>query len=336
MKHWQRWRALVVGIPIVIVLVVARNSLDPHDVVRGFDLLLLIAMASAWNLVGGFGGLFSVGHSMFVGVGAYTTAMLIVHQDVPLGVTLVSCAVVAAVVSGVVALPLMRLRAAYFSVASLGIALAAQAWMLNWDWTGASTGLNLPLSSYVDPLDQYLLAVALVTATVGVVVAVTRSGLGLRLMALRDDEEAAAHIGIRRLPVTLTNWMISGALTGVAGALLALQKSSIEPGSAFSISFTLNMIVASVIGGLGTVTGPILGAIAVYVIDQKLQDQENWSTFINGVLILAVIRFAPRGIHGILTSAWRRVHHMVTSRPPDLPTVDARPELATTVERTLS
>jgi branched-chain amino acid transport system permease protein len=89
-KQWQRWRPLVVGIPLVIVLVVARNSLDPHDVVRGFDLLLLIAMASAWNLVGGFGGLFSVGHSMFVGVGAYTAAMLIVHQDLPLGVTLVS------------------------------------------------------------------------------------------------------------------------------------------------------------------------------------------------------------------------------------------------------
>lgn len=335
MKDSRRWRPLVVGVPIVAALVLLRGSLDPRDVVRGFDVLLLIAMASAWNLVGGYGGLFSVGHSMFVGVGSYSAAMLIIHQDIPLGVTLALCALIGGVVSGVIALPLMRLRAAYFSVASLGIALAAQAWMLNWEWTGASTGLNLPLSGYVDPLDQYLLAVVLVTVTVFVVVWVTRSGLGLRLMALRDDEEAAGHIGIRRLPVTLTNWMISGALTGAAGALLALQKSSLEPRSAFSINFTLDMIVAAVIGGLGTITGPILGAVAVYAIDQALKDQANWSTFINGVLILAFIRFAPHGIHGVITSAWRRALHM-TSRQPDAPVADVPPEPAATVERTPS
>jgi branched-chain amino acid transport system permease protein len=311
------------------ILWAGSGSLDPRDEVRAFDLLILVALASAWNLVGGYGGLFSVGHAMFVGIGSYTTAMLIIHQDLPLAVTIVVSGLVAGALAGLVGLPLMRLRAAYFSVASLGIAVAAQAWMLNWDWTGASTGLNLPLSSYVDPSDQYKLALLVAAATIGVVVWTTRSGLGLRLIAIRDDEDAAAHIGVRRVPVVLVNWMMSGALTGVAGALVALQKSSIEPSSAFSISFTLDMIVASVIGGLGTVTGPIVGAVIVYLLGQSLQDQASWAGFINGLLILVFIRFAPGGVTGLL-AGWmrsgtraaevhlgRRVHLFLNSEPPE-------------------
>jgi branched-chain amino acid transport system permease protein len=283
----------------VVALVLVRNALSPRDVVRAFDLLLLIAMASAWNLVGGFAGLFSVGQSMFVGAGAYATGMLIVRADLPLAVTLSLAGLIAGAIAAVVALPLMRLRAAYFSVASLGIALAAQAWMLNWEWTGASTGLNLPLSAYVDPIDQYLLAVGLAALTVSVVTFVVHTGLGLRTMALRDDELAAAEVGIRRTPITLAVWTISGVLTGLAGALIAIQKASLEPVSAFSITFTLDMIVASVIGGIGTIVGPILGAIVIYVVRQFLQDAQSWSSVINGILIIVVIRFAPRGLWGV-------------------------------------
>jgi branched-chain amino acid transport system permease protein len=211
---------------------------------------------------------------------------------------------------------LLRLRAAYFSVASLGIALAAQAWMLNWDWTGASTGLNLPLSAYVDPTDQYLLAVLLAAVTVGTVTWVVRTGLGMRLMALRDDEGAAAEIGIRRMPVALVTWTLSGMLTGLAGALLAIQKSSLEPVSAFSLAFTLDMIVASVIGGLGTIVGPILGAFIIYALRQSLQDAESWASVINGVLILVVIRFAPRGIWGTLCQLAGRLRRPDEQRQP--------------------
>jgi branched-chain amino acid transport system permease protein len=283
----------------VVALVLVRDALSPRDVVRAFDLLLLIAMASAWNLVGGFAGLFSVGQSMFVGAGAYATGMLIVRADLPLAVTLSLAGLIAGAIAAVVALPLMRLRAAYFSVASLGIALAAQAWMLNWEWTGASTGLNLPLSAYVDPIDQYLLAVGLAALTVSVVTFVVHTGLGLRTMALRDDELAAAEVGIRRTPITLAVWTISGVLTGLAGALIAIQKASLEPVSAFSITFTLDMIVASVIGGIGTIVGPILGAIVIYVVRQFLQDAQSWSSVINGILIIVVIRFAPSGLWGV-------------------------------------
>jgi branched-chain amino acid transport system permease protein len=232
---------------------------------------------------------------------------VIARTDLPTAAALVMAFVVPALVSGAVGLPLMRLRAAYFSVASLGIALAAQAWMLNWDWTGASTGLNMPLSSYVPPERQYVYAVGLLVGVLGVVMVIVRSGLGLRLMALRDDEEAAADIGIRRLPVAMTTWMLSGGLTGLAGALVALQKSSLEPVSAFSITFTLDMIVAAVIGGLSTIAGPIVGAILVYVIRQALQDYASWSTLINGLLIVAVIRFAPGGIVELCGRALRSV-----------------------------
>lgn len=308
------WMPAVAGVGAIAVIVVAHGRVDQLDMTRGVTLLTLIAMASAWNLVGGFGGLFSIGHAMFVGTGSYTTAMLMVHADAAVWLVLVASGAVAGGVGLLVALPLMRLRAAYFSVASLGIAVAAQAWMMNWGWTGASTGVQVPIRKYVEPSDQYWLAAGLAIATVALVTAIVRTGIGLRLMALRDDEGAAAEIGIRRTPVVLTVWTVSATLTGVAGGLVAIQKSTVEPVSAFSFTFTLDMILASILGGLGTIVGPILGAVVLYVLRQYLLDWKDWSSVALGAAIVLIIRFIPGGIWGTLTASGRRASATIAGR----------------------
>ena len=223
-------------------------------------------------------------------------------------------------------LPLMRLRAAYFSVASLGIALAGQAWMTNWDWTGASTGLQLPISRYVPPERLYWLAVVLAGLSVGSVLLIVRSGWGLRLMALRDDEDAAAEIGIRRAPVVLATWTVSTALIGLCGALIALQKGTIEPNSAFAFGHTLDMILSTVLGGVATVVGPILGATLLYVVRLNLDDWRDWASVVLGLGIIAVIRFVPRGLWGLLCLGARQVVGRRTQQRTGLqPSAEPRP-----------
>lgn len=309
-------RDLAVYLVAVALVFAVQPLLGPLGLDRGVSLLTLVATASAWNLVAGYGGLFSIGHAMFVGAGSYTTAMIMVHTSAPTWAVFVLSGLVAGLIGFVVAVPLLRLRAAYFSVASLGIALAGQAWMVNWDWTGASQGLHLPVRRFLEPSTQYWLAAFLAALTVGAVLAVARSGLGLRLMALRDDEEAAAEIGIRRRPVVLATWTISTALVGLGGAMIAIQTSTIEPNSAFAFSHTLNMILATVLGGIATVTGPVLGATVLYVVQLYLDDYADWASAVLGLAIILTIRFVPGGLWGLTVQA----AHRLRNRRPGGPT----------------
>lgn len=303
-RGWARDGGLLAAAAVALAL--AHGTLSRLGLDRAVSLFTLIALASAWNLVAGFGGLFSIGHAMFVGTGSYATTMLLIHTSLPMWLVLVLSALIAGGIGLVVALPLMRLRAAYFSVASLGIALAGQAWMTNWDYTGASTGLQMPVRRYLQPADQYWLALGVALVAVGSVLAMVRSGFGLRLMALRDDEEAAAEIGIQRTPIVLATWTFSAALVGLAGGVIAIQTSTVEPNSAFSFNHMLNMILSTVLGGIGTVFGPILGATLLYVVRLNLVDWKDWASFGLGVAIIATIRFIPGGVWGLALMGWRR------------------------------
>jgi branched-chain amino acid transport system permease protein len=304
-RRTRREAAILVAAAVVVVA--AQPALGPlgHD--RAVSVFTLVALASAWNLVAGFGGLFSIGHAVFVGTGSYASAMVLVHTSLPTWFALMLGGAVAGAIGLVVAVPLMRLRAAYFSVASLGIALAGQAWMINWRWTGGSQGIHLPVRRFVEPDQLYWFAGAIALVTVGVSLTVARSGLGLRLMALRDDEDAAAEIGVRRTPVVLATWTISTTLVGLAGGVIAVQTSSLEPNSAFAFSHTLNMILATVLGGIATVVGPILGAVVLYAVQLELESWKDWASVVLGLAVIATIRFVPGGLWGLVISAARRV-----------------------------
>jgi branched-chain amino acid transport system permease protein len=301
----------VAGVALALLLVLAGPLyLSPYDVVLAFSLFTSITLAQAWNLVGGYGGQFSLAHGLFVGAGSYATAVLLLHTTLPLIAAIVLSGLCAGASAAVTGLPLFRLRGPYFAVGSLGVALAAQTWMINWSYTGASSGLSLPDRAMLDGTAQYYLAAALMIVTILCIALVVHSRFGLRLMALRDNEDAAAELGVQGLAVKLGAFVLSACFVGLAGALIAVEQVSIEPVSAFSLGWTINMIMMAVVGGAATLMGPVIGAAVLFALQQLFQDHAGWSTLITGLGLILIVMVAPAGLWGVICAAAQRLSHV--------------------------
>lgn len=262
-------------------------------------LLLYIVGASAWNLVGGVAGQFSLAQSAFVGTGAYATVMVMLKLGWTGTTALVAAAVAGVLLALVMGGVLFRLRGAYFTIGSLAFALAALSWMTIWSFTGATEGLSAPLALAPEPDALFTLALLLAVVAIAVAIAVAHSAYGLRLMAVRDDEEVADSLGVAPFLSKLGVLVASGALTALAGGTLALQSISIEPFSAFSVNWTISFIVMAIVGGLGTVWGPVLGAVVIYYgLTVQLQDLPTVGSIVSGALIVVLITFLPTGLLG--------------------------------------
>ncbi len=299
---------------VAVALLASSEGLRLATVNQLTSLLLLAVLAMSWNLVSGFGGQFSLGHSIFVGVGGYATAVILDLLGLPLVVVLVLSGVIAALIGVVLAYPMLRLRGPYFAIGTLGLALAVQGWMLNWDFTRASQGYSIPLDQSVDLLTVMRIAVVLALVAVIVSQLIVDLPLGLRLLALRDNEDGALALGVRRLRTLLPTWAISAFLVGVMGAVVALQNGQVTPQSAFSIQYTLDAVIICVIGGLGTLYGPLIGAVAVFVLRQFTADFAGWASLIEAIIVILIVRFAPDGAMGVLSGLSRLVRGALVRR----------------------
>jgi branched-chain amino acid transport system permease protein len=296
------WAAACIAL---LALASGPSVLSDYNLVLAFTLFNSMALAQAWNLVGGYGGLFSLGHAMFVGIGAYATALLLLHTTIPLAAAIVLAAAITALTGAVVSLPILRLRNVYFSVGTLGIAVAAQAWFINWGYSGGTSGLNLPPTATLGYLTLYYIAAGALVLTNVVVWLLVRGRFGLRLMAIRADEQTASEVGVRVFTVKIAAFTVSAFLVGLIGAIGALQNLSLEPYTAFGLTFTINMVIMTVIGGIGTIPGPLIGAFVVFELQQRLQNYQAWATLITGVALVVLIRLAPGGLWGIAVRATR-------------------------------
>ncbi len=310
-----RW--LIGGVAVLLLLGVVSagpSYLSLYTLSLGFTLFTFMTLALSWNLLGGYGGQFSLGHAIFVGAGSYTVAVLLVHTGIPLVLAVLMSGVLAAGIAGLSGLLLLRLRAAYFSVGTLGIALAGLSWMINWSYTGGTQELSLPASGTLDYGTLYEAALGVLVLSIVCLVALVRSSFGLRLMAVRDDEDAAAELGVNSFQVKMTAFLVSAFFIGLAGALIALQSVSIEPNSAFSLTWTVNMIIMAVLGGLATTIGPLIGAVVIFTLQQQLQSYGSWSTLVIGVLLIVIIRLAPQGIWVLLRQGGQRLVQLTSAR----------------------
>jgi branched-chain amino acid transport system permease protein len=293
----------ITGVALVAFLVLLFSGpewLGQNDETLAITLFTLMAMAQAWNLLGGYGGQFSIGHGLFVALGGYTTTLVLIHTGLAIAPAVIIAGAACAAVGAITAIPLLRLRGVYFSVGTIGVLLAAQAWFINWSYVGQTTGVIMPNRGTLSFDTQYYMGAALIVLTTAVVWGLVRSRFGLRLMAVRDDEFAAAELGVNGFRVKLIALTISAFLVGLAGALNAFQQLSLEPYSAFSISWAINMILACVIGGLATIPGPLIGAALMFELQQLLQGSSDLTPIIEGVVLLVIIRFAPNGIWGVV------------------------------------
>lgn len=305
-RLWAR-SGSILAVLVAACVMAGPFYLPPYGLVVGFGLFIAVAMAEAWNLVGGVAGQFALGHSMFVGVGSYVTALILINTDLPMPVAIAASGIVAGLIAALSALLFLRMRAAYFSVATLGLSLAGLAWTITWPYAGATAGLNLPGDAGLDDDVLYYLAGGLAILTIAGAALLLRRPFGISLMAVRDDEEAAAEMGVNPLVAKTVIMALSGLLTGLAGALVAVEKQTIEPYSAFSMVWAINMIVMSVIGGLGRAGGPALGAVFVFGLQQLLQSYAMWNQLVTAAALILVIRFAPGGIWSILATMLARL-----------------------------
>lgn len=314
-------RTATLGLVLTVVVTVALWSV-PGRVDRNtqdllLNLLIWIGVAQAWNIIGGIGGQLSLGHSVFVGAGGYTTAMLLLKTDLGWPLALVGAGLVSAGLAWVVAFPLLRLSGVAFTIGSSALALAALAWMVTWTWTGESRGLTVPLDAVPDREAKFRLVAMLAVLTCVIAVLVLRSSFGLRLMAVRDDEHAAAALGVPAEVVKRRAFVLSAGLTGLIGAAVSLNQVYIEPNSMFGLTWVVTALVMVVVGGSGTAEGPVIGAFVIYyLVNRSLEDQPMVQAILSGVLVILVIVVAPRGIAGLLRSGVARARGRRTEPQP--------------------
>ena len=272
-----------------------------------------IALASLWNLLAGYAGLVSIGQQVFVGVGGYTLYVGALSGGLPP----LLCVPLGGLLCGVLAVPivllLFRLRGAYFTIGSWVIAELFLQIFQQVREVGGGSGISLPASvvkSIAQSRDSrefliYWLFLGLLVAVIGLIVVILRTRYGLALTAIRDNEIAAKSNGIDVNRTRLIVFVSAAAATGMAGALIFLQKLSITPFSAFSINdWTMNVIFITVIGGIGRVEGPIVGAIVFFVLREFLADYGSIYLVILGVVAIVVMLRARRGIWGYLADRY--------------------------------
>ena len=294
------------GVGALIVVIVF--AMFPYIVYAGTTAILVqafivLTMASMWNLLAGYAGLVSVGQQVFVGLGAYFVLILAIHGTSPF-----AALPVAAIGSGVAALPLWwlvsRLRSGYFAIATWVLAATVMLIIEKFSSIGGGTGMPLPGFSGMDPTlltaYTYWAGLAVAVVTLAVIYLLLRGRLGLVLTAIRDDELAARSSGARVGLARMLVFVVAGAGCGAAGAVLAISQLQVQPSAVFSIQWTAEMAFATIIGGLGTIEGPILGTIVFIVLQQTLASYNAWYLIVLGLVAIVVALFARRGLWGLV------------------------------------
>lgn len=289
-------RSGVVALALVAALVAA-PGLDRYTLDVATTMLVYLAATQGWNILAGYAGEASLASSAFIGAGAYTAALLSIRLGLPPLLLIAASALVGALLALLLAVPLLRVRGDYFIIASLAAALAVQALVVNVGALGGASGLNLAIDDL--PSGTALFSLAAVVAAVAALasVAVRGSSFGLRLMALRDDADAAQGVGVDVFRHRLGALLLSSALISTAGAVLALQQVTVQPGSALSLGWTINILLMGVVGGLGTLLGPLVGVVVVYYgLVQQLSGTPTLGLVVEGVVLILVVLVAPRGL----------------------------------------
>jgi branched-chain amino acid transport system permease protein len=281
---------------------------------------VLLAAALAWNLMAGYGGLFSLGNQALSGVGGYALTVLLIHVNVPWSAAVVAGGLFAVATAAVLLLPLLRLRDEYFAIGSLIMALAVHAWMANWNYVGAVAGLDVPVVPSV--LAQYEAALIVALATLVAVEVVLMSPLGAMLQAIRDDEEAAVSSGVDVTRTKASAILVAAFFTGMVGGLQATQLISIQPDSMFDPAMAIQLVAVSMIGGIATVPGPIVGAMIVVALNQAFQSLGSLAAVIDAAILIAIVRVAPGGLMELFRRGLARLF------PPPAASLDSDEEVA--------
>ena len=307
-------------IVLFAVLVACIPLVTSSGVLLNFVMMALYAclMAQAWNILGGFGGQFSFGHALFFGTGAYVQTLMQLEGGLNAWVALALAILASSGVGLFVGALSFRygLKGSYFALVTLAFAEVFRILALSVPFTGAGVGLMLPLREsfanmqFASRAGYLWLILALVTAALLVSAWLRHSRFGAYLQAVRDNEDAARAIGVNPFRVKLAAIGLSGAFMGAAGAFYVQVFQYIDPAIAFGPATSVEALVAAIVGGMGTLWGPVLGAVALHLLADLTRNLFGALPGINmviyGCVLLLIVMFLPRGVAGIgLPARWR-------------------------------
>jgi branched-chain amino acid transport system permease protein len=278
-------------------------ALVPAQISYVFYLMFWVTMASAFNIIFGFTGYLPFGFVAFYGVGGYGTAICWSRLGIPIPAAIILGGALGTLLSLFFA-PSLRLRGIYFAIVNFSCAMALRIVVANLpeEWTGGSLGISF--SAAYQPIMSFYMMLILTALTVYVTARVSSSRLGIALRCIREDPDAADVIGIN-VPISrLKAWVLAALFSSLAGGIEAWHTAIIDPNSSFNLLITTKTIVYSMFGGLGSVVGPVIGAVCLYVLDDVV-----WGKFpllnlmILGAMIVVLMLFLPRGVVGTLGRA---------------------------------
>jgi branched-chain amino acid transport system permease protein len=305
---------LLVSIAVAaVVFFAARMVNNDYVFFAGYTILQFIVLATAWNILGGYTGYVNFGSAAFFAMGAYSTVFF--HKAFPMPIPILI--LIGGVVSGVVGFGMgyltLRLRGAFFAIATLALAVVLQTLVVNWDYVGGSRGAYIIRPNdiaWLGPYIQYLFLLMLALVVVSLTIArwIERSQLGYGFATIRDDELAAEASGVPTLKLKLVATTISGALMGMAGAPFPYYIGYLQPSSAFGLEYAVNSIAMPMIGGTTSWVGPLIGAILLGSLQQiaTVTISSAVNLLIVGLLLVAFVIIAPNGIVGLVQGWMRR------------------------------
>lgn len=322
MKRWRHpglWLALALTAAIGIWPAITANKAYTREM--AFTILLSMALASSLNILLGYTGYVSFGHIVFFGLGGYVGFYLVSELRLPLYIGVLAGGLSSGLLAFLLGKAILRLRGAYFALATIGINEAARAFIKNFDPFGGPIGMTLNFQVYhtYGGANQalWIAYVALVVLTLAVVLVsflVKSSRFGLGLMAIRENEDAAEVMGVVAPNAKTWAYVLSAVFPGMVGVLFFFKNGNIEPGDAFRLHQSIETIVMVMLGGQGTVLGPLIGS-AVY---QRLRGFllvsplfKNIQLAVAGVLLLAIILFVPAGVVGWLRGRFLRLRRVL-------------------------
>ncbi|HEX6299686.1 MAG TPA: branched-chain amino acid ABC transporter permease [Acidimicrobiia bacterium] len=314
-----RAAAIAAGLVVLALIIgIGFFSSSQHLLTLVIQTMLLAALASSWNILGGFAGQISLGHAAFFGSGALVTRELWLN-GMPLPLAVLAAVAATTVAAAVVGVPMLRFREIYFAIGTLALGVAVFITAGNL-WPGISSMSAEALRNY-DFTGPYFVTLGVLVATVAISLWLKHSKVGLGMMAVRDDEEAAAATGVNAFAHKMTAFVLSSALAALAGAAFAYFSVSYFPNFAFSVIWTFEAILVVFIGGVGTIVGPLVGSVFFIIGRDSLPAEVNeFQVVLFGLLFMLVVLLMPGG----LTEAGQRLFARISSRqPPDANTAKA-------------
>lgn len=305
---------------VVLLLLVAAALAYPLVFTQPFprDLMIRVYLyaflASAWNILAGYCGQISLGHALFFGVGAYTSTLLVREAALSPWLGMLAGAGLAVAISQAIGYPVFRLRGHYFAIATIAVGEIAQTLVINWDWAGGARGVFVPIRRPDSMVNfqfhdskavYYYIALALLALALGITAWIARSRAGFYFRAVREEQDAAASLGVPVARAKQRAMALSAGLTALGGTFYAQYILFIDPESVFPLSLSILICLVAVLGGVGTLWGPVVGAVVLVPLSESTRillggSGKALDLLIYGALIVVIAVLQPAGLVGLL------------------------------------